>query len=177
MTLPKLPIVYISLGSNIEPEHHLGEAIRLLREYGTILAVSSVYQTPPYGNPHQPDFLDVALKLTTSLTPEDFKTQALDTIEKQLGRDRANQTNKYGPLTLDMDILLWGDQAFVYGSKPWRVPDSGILKTAAVALPLAEIAPDVIHPETGETLAQIAARLDRSGIKKLALAITDDQPG
>jgi 2-amino-4-hydroxy-6-hydroxymethyldihydropteridine diphosphokinase len=170
-------MIYISLGSNIEPEHHLGEAIRQLRAYSTILAVSSIYQTPPYGNPDQPDFLDIALKLTTSLTPEDFKTQALDTIEKRLGRDRANQINKYGPLTLDMDILLWGDRVFDYGSKPWHVPDSGILKFAAVALPLAEIAPDVIHPETGETLAQIAARLDQSGIKRLALAITDDQPG
>jgi 2-amino-4-hydroxy-6-hydroxymethyldihydropteridine diphosphokinase len=161
-----MPVVYVSLGSNIEPEKNLKAAVQALAESTTIMAVSSVYQTPPYGNTNQPDFLDVVVKLVTPVFPVIFKTTVLNEIETQLGRTRDPQF-KYGPLTMDMDILLWSNSAFSFGTKPWRVPNAGILKYAAVALPLAEIAPDYVHPETNETLATIAARLDPKGVKKL----------
>jgi 2-amino-4-hydroxy-6-hydroxymethyldihydropteridine diphosphokinase len=86
--------------------------------------------------------------------------QILTDIEKAQGRDRANQASKYGPLPLDMDILLWGENAFNYGEKPHYVPDKGIVKYAAVAVPLAEIAPDVVHPLENVTIAEIAASFD-----------------
>lgn len=151
---------YISIGSNIDPEANLRRAVELLREKCDILALSSVYQSPAYGFADQPDFLDVTAQVQTALPPVEFKMQVLDVIEKLCGRDRASQTNKYGPLALDMDILLWGETAFEYGAKPWRVPNSGILKFAAVAIPLAEIAPDVIHPTEQVTMREIVARFD-----------------
>jgi 2-amino-4-hydroxy-6-hydroxymethyldihydropteridine diphosphokinase len=158
------PVVYVHIGSNIEPAINLQQAVDLLRERCTVLAISSIYQTPPYGDPNQPDFLDVVAALTTDLSPAVFKMDVLRDIETRLGRVRSAQ-NKYGPLTLDMDIMLWGNASFDYGDKPWHVPARGILQNAADALPLAELAPDLIHPETGETLRQIADRLDATGIQ------------
>jgi 2-amino-4-hydroxy-6-hydroxymethyldihydropteridine diphosphokinase len=151
-------IVYISIGSNINPEANLRQAVRLLRERCEVLALSSVYQSPAYGFADQPDFLDVVAKVRATRTPEQFKTQILDDIERRCGRDRASQINKDGPLPLDMDILLWGDSAFEFGSKPWRVPNKGITRYAAVAIPLAELAPEVTHPTEGITISEIAAR-------------------
>lgn len=151
---------YLSIGSNIDPEANLRRAVELLREKCKILALSSVYQSPAYGFADQPDFLDVTAQIQTPLAPVEFKTQVLDVIEKLCGRDRASQTNKDGPLALDMDILLWGDTAFDYGTKPWRVPNSGILKFAAVAIPLAEIAPEVVHPVEKVTMREIVGRFD-----------------
>ncbi|MDZ4672623.1 MAG: 2-amino-4-hydroxy-6-hydroxymethyldihydropteridine diphosphokinase [Phototrophicales bacterium] len=152
-----LPIIYLVVGSNIDPERHLAEALALLRGRFNVLAVSSVYQSPAFGFAQQPDFLDIVVKIATPLLPVIVK-EKLEFIEKRLGRDRANQATKHGPLTLDMDILLWGDGDFSFGNKPWRVPHDSITKYAAVAIPLAEIAGDVIHPSEKVTISEIASR-------------------
>jgi 2-amino-4-hydroxy-6-hydroxymethyldihydropteridine diphosphokinase len=163
---------YISIGSNIDPEANLRQAVALLRARAEVVALSSVYQSPAYGFADQPDFLDVIAQVRTSLTPEQFKTDVLDEIERRCGRDRDSQTNKYGPLTLDMDILLWGDRAFEFGSKPWRVPNKGITKFAAVAIPLAELAPELIHPDEGITIETIASRFgDADDVQRLGWRI------
>jgi len=166
-----LPRVFVSIGSNIEPEKHLPEAVRLLREQCTVHRVSSVYQSPAFGHTEQPDFMDMVVEITTRTLPQIFKDNVLEKIEKKLGRDRASQENKYGPLTLDMDILLWGEAAFSYGKKPWRVPDKNILKYAAMAIPLAEIAPDFVHPTEKVTLKEIADRFDPNEIRLTDLKI------
>ncbi len=171
MTSSNNPVrVYVSLGSNIEPESNLQRAVNLLRQHGDVRTISSVYRTPPYGNTDQPDFLDVVVEIHTVVAPREFKVNVLRAIEDQLGRTR-DPAFKYGPLTLDMDIMLWGDSAFEFGEKPWRVPNAGILDYAADAVPLAEIAADVMHPETGERISQIAARLDPTGIHKTDVQI------
>ena len=164
------PDVYVSLGSNIAPEQNLQLAVNHLREHCNVLQISSVYQTPPYGKLDQPDFLDVVVKVHTTHTPSDFKVNVLRKIEAELGRVRTPET-KYGPLPIDMDILLWGDGSFDYGEKPWHVPNKGLLEFAADTLPLAEIAPDVVHPETSETMTALAARLDASGITRTTVTI------
>lgn len=160
------PMIYIALGSNIEPEKNLQEAVDMLRDRCTVLAVSSVYQTKPFGNTDQPDFLDIAVKLTTPILPIAFKG-TLDDIEAALGRSRVDQANPFGPLTLDIDILLWGESAFSFGKKPWRVPHASILEQAAVAIPLAEIAPDVLHPTENVTLTEIARRFQDTDAVRL----------
>lgn len=152
-----LPIVYLIVGSNIDPERNLKEALTLLRGRFNVLQVSSVYQSPAFGYADQPDFLDVVVKMTTPLLPVIVK-EKLEYIEKQLGRDRANQATKHGPLPLDMDILLWSDGAFSFGTKPWKIPHESILKYAAVAIPLAELAGDVVHPTEQVVIKEIASR-------------------
>jgi 2-amino-4-hydroxy-6-hydroxymethyldihydropteridine diphosphokinase len=156
--MPDAPeTAYLLLGSNIEPEKHLQWAITALRAHCQVVALSSVYRSPAYGPVSQPDFMNVAVKVTTDLPPAAFKERLLR-IEADLGRDRAAQKTKFDPRTLDIDIALWGNRAFSYGTKPWQVPDENILDQPAVALPLAELAPDYLHPQEQVTLAEIASR-------------------
>jgi 2-amino-4-hydroxy-6-hydroxymethyldihydropteridine diphosphokinase len=161
--------VYVSLGSNIEPEKNLARALRYLRECCTVLAVSSVYRTPPQGYTEQSDFLNMAVKLQTDLSPADFKREVLDDIERLLKRVR-DPKNKNAPRTIDLDISLWGHDILEYGEKPWQVPDKDINRFAHVALPLAEIAPDYVHPSEHKTLTEIAGRFDAAGIQRLKLS-------
>ncbi len=161
MTLPN-HTVFVSIGANLDPETNLQRAVALLRERCTVLALSAVYQSPAYGFADQPDFLDITAKIETPLTPLAFKLTVLDPIEKACGRDRASQLNKDGPLPLDMDILLWDEDAFTFGDKPWRVPNKGITKFAAVAIPLAEVAADVLHPLEGVSIRTLAERFPQA---------------
>jgi 2-amino-4-hydroxy-6-hydroxymethyldihydropteridine diphosphokinase len=161
-------IVYLSLGSNIEPEKNLAQAVRLLRTRCEVLAVSSVYRTAPQGYRQQADFLNMALRLRTDMQPVTLKSEVLDWIEQQLGR-RRDPANKNAPRTIDLDISLWDEAIFEYGAKPWRVPDPDILRFAHVAVPLAELAPDYVHPTEKATLAAIAARFGEAGFQQYAL--------
>ncbi len=156
MISPDAP-VFVALGSNIAPEYHLARAVQRLAMSCELLGVSSVYRTPPQGFADQADFLNLAVMLRTPLGPADFKRQVLDTIERELGRQR-DPHNKNAPRTIDLDIVLWGDAVLEYGDKPWRIPDPDILRFAHVALPLAELAPDQLHPVERTPLREIAAR-------------------
>ncbi|MCB9452987.1 MAG: 2-amino-4-hydroxy-6-hydroxymethyldihydropteridine diphosphokinase [Anaerolineaceae bacterium] len=166
MTSPSATVVYLSLGSNIDPARNLAQAVTLLAARCDVLAVSSVYRTPPQGDTEQADFLNQAVKLATTLEPYPFKTAVLDAIERELKRVR-DPHNQNAPRTIDLDIALWGDAVLTYGPKPWRVPDPDIARFAHVAVPLAELAPDYVHPERGVTLAALAATLDTTGIERL----------
>jgi len=146
----------LSLGSNIEPEKNLPAAVRGLERYGRVLRVSGVWQSPPLGNPAQPDYLNAALLLETGLSAEELKEEAIAVVETALGRLRSVDRN--APRTIDIDIMLYDRERLRVGRRV--IPDPEVLERPFVAIPLAEIAPDYVHPETGETLAEIAARFD-----------------
>ena len=160
--------VYLSLGSNIDPEANLKAAIRLLQQQTRVLALSSVYRSAPQGFADQADFLNMAVLLRTALMPGPFKQEIIAGVEAALGRLR-DPGNKNAPRTIDLDIALWDDAVFDYGAKPWHIPDPDIPRFAHVAVPLADLAPDYIHPESRRTLAQIAAALDSSTLRRVAL--------
>lgn len=157
MTSAERSIVCLSLGSNIDPQANLIRAIRLLWQKVDVLAVSDAYRTPPEGFKEQDDFLNAAVRISTDLSPIMLKHGVLDWIERELGRAR-DPLNKNAPRTIDLDISLWGEAALEYGEKPWRIPDPDITRFAHVALPLAQIAPDDLHPTEGVPLREIAAR-------------------
>lgn len=157
MTSDKPSTVYISLGSNIDPEANLKRAIDLIGQRCTVLAVSHAYRTPPQGFIDQDDFFNLAVKITTDLDAVTLKHSVLDWIERELKRVR-DPNNKNAPRTIDLDISLWNNDIFDYGEKPWHVPDRDILRFAHVALPLAEIAPDYMHPTEHVALKMIAGR-------------------
>jgi 2-amino-4-hydroxy-6-hydroxymethyldihydropteridine diphosphokinase len=159
MTSNKSATVYISLGSNIEPAENLRIAVSLLADACRMEKISSAYITPPQGFAEQDDFWNVAVKVTTELNPITLKHQVLDVIEQKLKRIR-DPHNKNAPRTIDLDISLWNNDVFDYGEKPWHIPDPDILRFAHVVIPLAEIAPDYVHPLETVTLAQIAAQYD-----------------
>lgn len=161
-------LAYTSLGSNISPEENIVAAIALLRRYTTVLAISPVYRTAPQGDPQAPPFLNMAAKAHTLRSPQDFKSAVLERIERDLKRVR-DPANKNAPRTIDLDISLWNDSILQFGAKPWNVPDPDIVRFAHVALPLAALAPDYLHPATGTTLRQIADYSDARDIDLVPL--------
>jgi 2-amino-4-hydroxy-6-hydroxymethyldihydropteridine diphosphokinase len=147
--------VFILFGSNIAPERNVRAAVALLRQWTVVQAVSPVYETLPVGPPGQPNFLNVAALVETRHGPAALKKAVLDRIERRLQRRR--QANRNAPRTIDADIILFNDDIFDLGQR--HIPDPDLLRYAHVAVPLAALAPERRHPETGEALAAIAARL------------------
>jgi 2-amino-4-hydroxy-6-hydroxymethyldihydropteridine diphosphokinase len=170
MTSNNTSTVYISLGSNIDPETNLKRAIQLIGQRCTVLAVSHAYRTPPQGFADQADFLNLAVKVTTELDANTLKHAVLDWIERELKRLR-DPNNKNAPRTIDLDISLWNTDVFDYGEKPWHVPDKDILRFAHVALPLAEIAPDYVHPTEHVALKMIAGRFADEDFDKIKIVV------
>lgn len=167
-------LAYLSLGSNIAPESNLSDALQQLRRETTLLSISSVYRSDPQGFADQPPFLNMAVKIHTARTPVALKCAVIDKIEKSLGRMR-DPNNKNAPRTIDIDISLWNDEVQVYGSKPWHIPDPDIVRFAHVAIPLADLAPDYLHPTDGRSLAQIAQGCDRSALEPIEIDFDSSQ--
>ncbi len=155
---------FLSLGSNIEPEKNLAAAVRALGRYGKIKRVSSVWESPPFGHAGQPDYLNAALWLETPLPAAELKENAIAAVETDLGRVRSGDRN--APRTIDIDIMLFDREISRIGRR--SIPDPELLERPFVAIPLAEIAPDYIHPISGESLAVIAARFapERAGMRR-----------
>ena len=152
--------VYLILGSNIEKERNLPTAVSLLRDMVEVVAVSSVYETIPVGLQEQPNFWNTAVHIQTPLTATQLKKNVLATIEKKLKRVRV--ADKNAPRTIDLDIVLFNEAVFDYDGGDGNrrhIPDPDLLKFAHVAVPIAELAPDMPHPQTAESLQTIAQRL------------------
>lgn len=139
----------ISLGSNIRPEQNLPAAVGELRHVGEIRAVSRVWESAPVGFSGQPNFLNAALLFATTFSADELKQSVLRPIEEKLGRVR-DPGNVNAPRTIDLDLSI-----FITPNES-RVFDKDILTRNFVAVPLAELLPDFIHPETGQTLSEIA---------------------
>jgi 2-amino-4-hydroxy-6-hydroxymethyldihydropteridine diphosphokinase len=152
---------FIALGSNIEPEANLREAVRLLAAQCRLLTVSPVYQTEPVGTTDQLAFLNAAALIETELDATALKTRVLQEIEQALGRKRT--ADKNAPRTIDLDITMFNSEVFDLG--PRHIPDPDLLRYAHVAVPMADLAPQFVHPETGQTLEEIAQGMAREGLK------------
>jgi 2-amino-4-hydroxy-6-hydroxymethyldihydropteridine diphosphokinase len=152
--------VVIALGSNIEKERNMALALTLLRALCEVTAVSPIYETEPVGLLNQPNFLNAAVLIETELSASAIKQQIIGTIETKLKRVR--QADKNAPRTIDADIVLFNDELFEYDGGDGRlrpIPDPDLSKFAHVAVPVADLLPDVPHPETGELLGEMAKRL------------------
>lgn len=158
---------FISLGSNIEPERYLPQAVGALRQLGQLQAVSAAYQNPAVGATAQPDFLNAAVLLDTMLSPQALRRE-LRRLESRLGRRRT--ADKFAPRTIDLDLVLYGSK--VIEEAGLHIPDPDLLVRAHLAVLVAELAPDFRHPITGERLAAIASRLAGSARMTLHPAVT-----
>ncbi len=148
--------VYILLGSNIDKERNLPEAVRLLVSLTHVVAVSSVYETAPVGHEDQPHFFNAAVQVETELAAAVFRIQVLARLEQLLGRVRT--ADKNAPRTIDADMILFNDAVFDL-DETHHIPDPELLEFPHIAVPIAELAPDMPHPETGQRLDAIAAQL------------------
>jgi 2-amino-4-hydroxy-6-hydroxymethyldihydropteridine diphosphokinase len=154
----------ISLGSNIQPAVFLPRAVQEIGKRFPVTGVSRVYLAEPVGAPDAPTFLNAAVAFRTDLAPLSLKFDYLRPIETLLGRVRGSDLN--APRTIDLDIALMGDLVIHAPSDGIEIPDPDILTCAHVALPLADLARDITHPVSGETLGAIAARFaDRTGVR------------
>jgi len=153
--VPMAERIFITIGSNIDPERHLPEAVKRLAGEIRVVGVSRVYETAPVGATG-PNFLNAAVMAETDTPPALFKFGLLRPIEALLGRVRTDDKN--APRTIDLDIALYGQLTLDDPRNGIRLPDPDILTRAHVALPLADLDPNFVHPVTGETLGRIAAR-------------------
>jgi len=147
-------LVYLSLGSNVgDREKNLRDATRRLGSIGRVQAISSVYETEPMEFRDQPWFLNCVVALETSFSPAQLMQQLLD-IEQNMGRQRLQ---KKGPRTIDLDILLFGDE--VVNTAELAVPHPAMQHRRFVLQPLAEIAPYASHPVLKKTARELLDEL------------------
>ena len=145
-----MTVVYIAIGSNLaSPLEQVNAAVQAIGEIpdSRIVAVSSFYRTPPLGPQDQPDYLNAAVALDTALAPEALLDHT-QRIELQQGRVR--KAERWGPRTLDLDIMLFGDE--VINTERLTVPHYDMKNRGFMLWPLFEIAPELVFPD-GETLA------------------------
>ncbi len=156
-----MTLAYIALGSNLaDPLSQVRAALQALDDIpqSRRIATSSFYRTPPYGPPDQPDYLNAAIALETELSAE----QLLDhtqRIELEQGRERKDE--RWGPRTLDLDIMLFGRQEIA--TPRLTVPHYDMHNRAFMLMPLREIAPDCQYPD-GRSISTLLSGLEISGI-------------
>lgn len=155
--------VYLAIGSNLaSPLDQVNAALAALAEIpeSQLVAVSDFYRTPPLGPQDQPDYLNAAVALETTLAPEALLNHT-QRIELQQGRER--KAHRWGPRTLDLDIMLFGDMQI--DTPRLTVPHYEMKNRAFMLLPLAQIAPDLRFPD-GDNLSELLANLDLCGISR-----------
>lgn len=151
--------VFIALGSNVGGRAaNLAAARDALAQALVLTGSSSIYETDPWGPIKQGRYLNQVVRGTTALTPGTLLAK-LHEIERALGRDRAGET-RYGPRTIDLDILLYGN--VVVDEPDLQIPHPRMMERPFVLVPLSEIAPDLTV--RGVQVKEALAQLDRSGV-------------
>jgi 2-amino-4-hydroxy-6-hydroxymethyldihydropteridine diphosphokinase len=147
--------VYLALGTNLGERHaNLRAAIEALSPDVKVIAESKVYETPPWGYENQPAFLNMAVKCETNLEPESL-LKRLKQFEVQLGRE---QSFRWGPRLIDIDVLFYDD--LILESESLIIPHPRLHERAFVLVPLADIAPDFVHPVLKKTIKELLASMD-----------------
>jgi 2-amino-4-hydroxy-6-hydroxymethyldihydropteridine diphosphokinase len=155
-----MPIIYLALGTNLgEREANLREALQKLPPTVEVLATSRLYETTPMHVVDQPNFLNMVVKAQTALTPTELLTY-LQNLEKEIGREK---TFRYGPRKIDLDILFYDD--WLIDLPDLQVPHLRLAERGFVLYPMLDLAPDLRHPQTQQTIQELAAQLpDEGGI-------------
>jgi 2-amino-4-hydroxy-6-hydroxymethyldihydropteridine diphosphokinase len=149
--------VFVAAGSNVEPERYLTRAIELLRAAYPTLRVSPAYRNRAVGF-EGADFINLVVGFETD-EPVTRVRERLQAIEAQC--DRPANAPKWAPRTMDLDILLYGD--LVSTEPGYLLPRPDLLKRAYMLKPLADIAPDVVHPTAKKTIAELWREFDQAG--------------
>jgi len=154
---------FLGVGSNIDPMDNVRSAIRLLGRHVHILAISTFYRTKALGATGSPSFINGVIEIETEVTALDLKYRFLRPIEKKLGRHRSSDRN--APRPIDLDILVYGEQSI--HSQGLVLPAPEIAERSFLAIPLCELAPDLILPGFGRTVREIANLFEVGQMERL----------
>ena len=169
-----MAIVYIGLGANIgNREANLRMALRGLTRMARVESVSSLFETDPIGPvSDQPAFYNAACRIQTGLEPKSL-LRFLKSLEHEIGRRPGGPVG--GPRPIDLDILLYDDR--VHENADLMIPHPRLAERAFVLVTLAEIAPDLTHPSTGKTIADLAQAVKTDGVRQIKPAGWDGVVG
>jgi len=146
--------VFLLLGSNLGYRYsYLEKAIKNIEAIAPVIKTSSVYETQSWGKTDAPDYLNQVILLRTNLPAQTILQKVL-AIEKQFGRER---DEKWGPRTIDIDILFYGDE--IINEPGLQIPHPELHKRRFTLEPLAEIAPNLIHPILNKNILQLKNEL------------------
>lgn len=151
---------YLGLGSNmLDRVGMIARAVTCLGSHGDIVVrrISDMYLTKPWGYEDQDDFVNAVAQVDTHLSPRDLLDE-VRSIESKIGRRRRQ---RWGPREIDIDILLYGDRVVV--EDDLRIPHPHICERGFVLAPLVEMAPDLVHPETGRRVAVYLEEITANG--------------
>jgi 2-amino-4-hydroxy-6-hydroxymethyldihydropteridine diphosphokinase len=153
-------IVYLALGTNLgDRPGNLRDALVALPPAVTVLEMSAVYETQPWGVSDQPAFLNMVIKSETQQGPQEL-LKYMKLLETRLGR---RPSVRYGPRKIDIDILFYDD--IQLKTPELIIPHPGLHERAFVLIPLADLAPELVHPSFGKTVRQLLADVDTTGVK------------
>jgi dihydroneopterin aldolase/2-amino-4-hydroxy-6-hydroxymethyldihydropteridine diphosphokinase len=154
---------FIGLGSNIEPASNVRAAILALDRLAHPVRASTVYLTEALGDTRQPPYYNCVAEIAIEIPPREIKFGLLRVIEDELGRKRT--ADRYAPRTIDLDLIVYGDLAL--DEDGLRLPDPDILKRPFLAVPLFELAPDLVLAGYDVSIGDVAARMPREGMQPL----------
>jgi 2-amino-4-hydroxy-6-hydroxymethyldihydropteridine diphosphokinase len=146
-----MPITYLLLGSNLgKRDQNLETALKHIHErIGAVTKKSRIYQTEPWGERDQEDFLNQALEVDTKLKPKKILEKIAE-IERLMDRE---ETYKWGPREIDIDILTYGDE--MISEMDLTIPHPFLHERRFTLIPLSELAPDLFHPIMGATILDL----------------------
>ncbi len=151
-----MPDVYVSAGSNVQPEANLRSALSALKRRVGDMRLSHAYQNKPAGFAG-PDFINLVIGFETELTLTEVLS-VLQAVEGLCGRPR--RSPKFEPRTMDLDLLLYGDM--VCNTHAITLPRPDLATRAYMLRPLAELAPDRVHPTLKKTMSELWAEFDQA---------------
>jgi GTP cyclohydrolase-4 len=162
----EMATAYLGLGSNLgDRKQNLARALDLISGQAVVEKLSSIYETEPVGYEQQPLFLNAVCRISTELSPQKLLRLAKK-IETELGRVPSFPN---APRTIDIDILFYADT--VFSNKELTIPHPRLAERAFVLVPLAEIAPDLVHPVNGKRIKELLGDLGNvAGVQKWAEA-------
>jgi 2-amino-4-hydroxy-6-hydroxymethyldihydropteridine diphosphokinase len=155
---------FISIGSNIDPETNVRNAVHRLGSTARVTAISTVYRTEPVGPPGQPWFYNCVVEIETDLAPRELKFRLLRSIESELGRTRSSDI--FASRTIDLDLILYDE--LVMTAPDLALPDPDIPQRPFLAIPLDELAPGLVLPGSGLRVQEAAAALSPNSMKPLS---------
>ncbi|HMC12783.1 MAG TPA: 2-amino-4-hydroxy-6-hydroxymethyldihydropteridine diphosphokinase [Gallionellaceae bacterium] len=154
---------FIGIGSNIDPAENVRFAIRSLARKTRLVGISMVYCTDALDRPEQPPYYNCVVEIETEALPSEVKHGVLHSIENSLGRKRSE--DKYAPRTIDLDLIVYGD--LVMDAEGIKLPAPEILERPFLAIPLFELAPDMVLAGYNQRIVEIASMLSQDRMKPL----------